>query len=98
MWDWFYDLFEAAGVFVRDLIFDLVFRLFRLATQTAFGLVSAMGLPEPPERFLNAVGSLPADMVNIFIILGGPEAVGIIITALTTRFFLGLIPFIRAGR
>lgn len=98
MFDWLWELVDGAVIFMRDALFDMIFALFRIVIRGVLELVGLFGLPEPPEQFDNMIGSLPAEMVNIFVILGGPEAVGIITTALIIRFGLGLIPFVRAGR
>jgi hypothetical protein len=42
-------------------------------------------------------GTLPSEIVNIMGLLGMGTALGIVAAALTIRFLLGLIPFVRVG-
>jgi len=64
----------------------------RLLTALGFSVVSIVGmeaiLSQLKNSLMTGIGGLSADMLNLFLIAGGGQALGIITGALTTKLLL----------
>lgn len=93
---WFGDLFVAVFVALWDMITDA----FTWVFDSALG-VAVSALAEIPtggiENSVGAWGSLPAEILNALRLMGLGEAIAIITAAITIRFTMQLIPFVRLG-
>lgn len=93
---WFADLFVAIFQAIWHVLTDLVCWSFESALGIVFTAVDAIDV----SGFSTAIGSfsqLPAEILNILMLLGFGEAMTIIGAALLIRFGLQLIPFVRLG-
>ena len=64
------------------------------------GVVSLVAsIPVPANTFVadNYLGSIPPDIIGMFLALQLPLCFSMLFTALTIRFVIGLIPFVRIG-
>lgn len=64
----------------------------RILSALGFSVVTITGmqavLGELKTAFVDKMGALPADMINVFLLAGGGTAIGIMTGALTTKFLL----------
>lgn len=92
---WFSDMFVAFFVALWDMQKDLACWLF----ETLFDLViSALeSLDLSALDGFNGWGSLPSEMINILMLMGMHQAIGIVLAAGGIRLILQLIPFVRLG-
>ena len=84
----FVDLWE----FITDAfvwVFDSVLEI----AASAIGSLDVGGIPQ----LSSVVGTLPGEILNILGLLGVGSALGIVMAALTIRFALQMIPFVRFG-
>lgn len=72
------------------MIFESLLDLVKSATDGIFNSIDT-------SMLTNAMGNVPAQILNVAYMVGVGEAVSIIIAALIIRFILQLIPFIRLG-
>lgn len=86
LFDSFVLLLKDLGAWALDVLFDLIDLVL-----TGFDSV----LPENP--FQSYWNGLPSDVTGMAVAIGLPEAMGIIVAALTIRFLLQLVPFVRWG-
>jgi len=93
---WFGDLFVAIFASLWHILTDLGCWLLEQCLGVAFDAVSAID-PGPISGAIGAFDQLPAEMINILMLLGFGEAMGIIGAALLIRMGLQLIPFVRLG-
>lgn len=93
---WFGDLFVAIFLSLWHLITDAFCWVFESFLGIASGAIQAIDV----SGFDTAIGSfsqLPAEIINILMLLGFGEAMSLIGLALVIRFTLQLIPFVRLG-
>lgn len=92
---WFGDMFVAIFVALWDMLKDIICWLF----ETLFDLViSALeSLDLSALDGFNGWGSLPSEMINILMLMGLHQAIGIVLAAGAIRLILQLIPFVRLG-
>ena len=97
MWDsivnFVKDAFESLLLLLVDfvcLIFEALLDLVKVAMDGIFSSIDTSMLTQ-------AMGSVPAQMLHVAQMVGVGEAVGIVLTAITIRFILQLIPLIRTG-
>ena len=81
-----WDLLSDFLIFVFDKVFDLVLYI-------VSGLSWSFGSFSPATYW----AMLPADLINVLNLIGVPIALGMIVAALSIRFVLQLIPFVRWG-
>ncbi len=64
----------------------------KILASIGFSVVTITGmqaiLNQLKQQFVAAANSLPADLINLFLLAGGGQAVGLIVGALTTKFLL----------
>ena len=93
---WFADLFVAIFKAFWDFCTDAVCWVFEglwsIAVSVA-GSIDVSGL----TGYAGNWGSLPGDIINVMGLLGFGEAAAIIISAVTVRLLLQLIPGVRFG-
>ena len=82
LWDLLTDFF----IYVLDKLFDLVTYIVSSMTWDFTGFY--------PVQYYNA---LPSSLTSVFNLLGVPTALAMIVAALTIRFVLQMIPFVRWG-
>lgn len=93
---WFGNLFVAVFVAIWDLLRDLFAWLFDQVLSVAVSAVSAIDVSGVTSN-LGGYGSIPANMMEVMAAVGLGQALAIITAALTIRFGLQLIPFVRLG-
>jgi hypothetical protein len=94
------DVFTQVFEDLWEAITDLVVWMFDSDLGVVVSIVSAAGDIPGFDTVAGATsgwGTLPAEMLNMFGLLGIGYALGIIAAALSIRFMLGLIPFVRVG-
>lgn len=66
--------------------------LAKILVALGFNVVTVTGMnvifDQVKARFVGGVGSLPADMLNVFLLAGGGTALGIVLGALATKIML----------
>lgn len=66
--------------------------LAKILVALGFNVVTVTGMnvvfDQVKDRFVGGVGSLPADMLNLFLLGGGGTALGIVLGALATKIML----------
>lgn len=92
---WFGSLFVAVFVSLWDMVKDAFSWLFDQCLGVAVSAVSAVDVSGLAN--VTGWGELPAEIINIMGLLGVGHAVTIITSAITIRFALQLIPFVRLG-
>lgn len=93
---WFSSLFVAIFVALWDIFRDLfawVFDESLSVVSSALGSVDVSGI----NANIHAYGSIPGEVLLVMSCIGFGQALAIISTALTVRFTLQLIPFVRLG-
>ncbi|NQY65699.1 MAG: DUF2523 domain-containing protein [Alteromonadaceae bacterium] len=102
------DWFAARWNDLVDLLYSLLLSLFDILKDLFYWILEQ--LLSFGAIILGGVGSLmtglnvsqymtflPSETIHIISIIGLGEAMGMIVTCLTVRFFLQLIPFVRWG-
>lgn len=87
------NLFDSFVILLKDLgawVLDICFDLIDLVMQGFDGV-----LPDNP--FQSYWNGLPGEVTGMAVAIGLPEAMGIIVMAITVRFLLQLVPFVRWG-
>ncbi|EHA1124342.1 DUF2523 domain-containing protein [Vibrio navarrensis] len=102
--EWIVDLFNQLLEFLYRLLISLVDMLKDLFIWLLDGVMSAVGVllqqcldlikPIPISEYLSGI---PSDVAWILSVIGIPQCIGIIMTAITIRILLQLIPFTRLG-
>jgi hypothetical protein len=93
---WFADLFIAIFVAVWDLVKDFFCWCLDEVLKIAVSAINTLDVSGITVG-LSAFGSIPADVLAVMGALRVGEALAIIAAALTIRFGLQLIPFVRLG-
>lgn len=95
--NWLYDICYAAvstiGVLCENILLTIVdgfFVIGRLA-------LDAVGVLLQPFGIQSLFDALPPSVTGMLIAIGLPEALGIVISAITVRLFMQLIPLVRLG-
>lgn len=91
--DLFEGMFEGVWLMLKDFVIFIIETLLNLVV-VAVGSFSLDFSAFNPGTYISG---LPSEVTNILGLVGIPEAVAMIITALGIRFLLGLIPFVRVG-
>lgn len=86
-------VFLSAFDFGQDLACWIFEEILTLITYILGALPINAGMFNPQQY----VSSLPAEVVNVIVLIKMPQALGIIVAALVIRFALQLIPFVRLG-
>lgn len=93
---WFSELFVAIFVALWDIFRDMFAWVFEEAltvVASALGALDVSGI----NNNIHAYGSIPGNVMLVMSCIGLGEALAIITAALTIRFTLQLIPFVRLG-
>ena len=93
---WWGDLFVAVFVALWDFIRDAACWPFEQALKIAVSALQAIDT-SALSGSLQSWGSLPGEVLNVLGLLGVGTALTIIGAAITIRFGLQLIPFVRLG-
>ena len=95
--NWLLGILQSLFVGVWDLLTDLlIFLIDRLLELVVYG-INGMGWDFSSFSPLTYWNQLPADLISTLNLLGVPIALGMIVAALSVRFVLQLIPFVRLG-
>ncbi|GAB6260423.1 DUF2523 domain-containing protein [Photobacterium sp. CCB-ST2H9] len=104
MYDWIVELFNILLNFLYNLVVslvnmlkDLMYFLFEQVLELSKGLVAMISKLLTPIDLSQYFTSLPDSVAWVFGQVGLPQAVVMIITAITIRLILQLIPFTRLG-
>lgn len=92
---WFGDMFVAIFVALWDMLKDIICWLFETLFQLVISALNQLDL-SALDGF-NGWGTLPAEMINILMLIGLHHAIGIVLAAGGIRLILQLIPFVRLG-
>lgn len=93
---WFLDVLKALLQATADMLVDLFCIILDGLYQGVIALLALI----PVSQSLNSTSLLagaPAEFIGMLVAIRVPEGLAIIVIALTIRFLLGLIPFIRVG-
>lgn len=93
---WFGQLAVAVFTALWDLLRDAACWPFDQVTDIAVSAVSALDLTGL-SQYTSSWGSLPAELINVMGLVGVGHAAAIVISAITIRVVLQLIPFTRLG-
>ncbi|MGA0569833.1 DUF2523 family protein [Variovorax sp. VNK109] len=88
----FVAVFAAIWLLLTDVVCWVMDKALGVAVNAASG-IDTTGI----DTNLAAWGALPGEVVNILLLLGVPQAIGIITAAIGIRLVLQLIPFTRLG-
>lgn len=95
--NWCYEISYAAvatvGVLFENILLTILDGFF-IVGRLALDGVGAMLQPFGIQQLFDA---LPPDVLGMMNAIGLPEALGMIISAITVRLFMQLIPFVRLG-
>ncbi|NAW64326.1 DUF2523 family protein [Photobacterium halotolerans] len=104
MYDWIIDLFNILLNFLYNLVVslanmlkDLVYILFEELLEASKFVVSTISNLLTPIDMSQYFTGLPSSIGWVFGQVGLPQAIAMIITAITIRLILQLIPFTRLG-
>jgi hypothetical protein len=91
--DFSYSLLLSLLVMLKDLFYFILEQVFDLALLVLDG----MGALFSGLNISQYMSALPAQTISIISVIGLGEAMGMIVTCLSIRMLLQLIPFIRLG-
>lgn len=104
MFDWIVDLFNTLLDFLYrlvlslvDMLSDMLLGLFEQILEIGKGLISLISDMLAPVDISQYMTGLPSGVAWVMSQIGLPQALVIIITAITIRIILQLIPFVRLG-
>ncbi|PRQ64508.1 DUF2523 family protein [Vibrio mediterranei] len=104
MFDWVVSLFNTFVEFLGRLINTLVVMLTNLGLggvdvllTFVISLINGLGSLLSPIDLKPYLSMLPAEAIDIMSLVGFPQAITMIISAVSVRFLLQLIPFVRLG-
>jgi len=102
--DWVVDLFNTLLEFLYrlvmslvDMISDMFLALFEQMLEAAKGLISLVSDMLAPVDISQYLTGFPSGVAWVMAQIGLPQALAIIILAITIRLLLQLIPFVRLG-
>ncbi|APY15759.1 DUF2523 domain-containing protein [Brucella sp. 10RB9212] len=87
------DVFESVLLLLVDFVCAVLEGLLNIAKAAMDGLFSSIDT----SMLTEAMGNVPGQMLHVALMVGVGEAVGVILTALSIRFILQLIPLLRLG-
>ncbi|ASV83218.1 hypothetical protein CES85_3997 [Ochrobactrum quorumnocens] len=97
MWDsivnFVKDAFESLLLLLVDFVCSIFEAILNIAKTAMEGIFSSIDT----SLLTQAMGNVPGQMLHVAQMVGVGEAVGIVLTAITIRFILQLIPFLRTG-
>ncbi|MCR9814830.1 DUF2523 family protein [Vibrio parahaemolyticus] len=104
MWDWIVTQFQEVvnaiynvAITIRDLLFDIPpWILDQIMSIASLLLISVLSILEPIDISQYLTG-LPSEVSWTLSMIGIPQCLGIISTAIVVRLSLQLIPFTRLG-
>lgn len=91
--DYLYQIFTSAVDFLKDFLWFVLDNLFGAVLFIIDGLGSLFAGLNPLQYF----SIIPPEVQYYMAICGFNESMGMIVTALSIRFMLQLIPFVRLG-
>ncbi len=95
--NWLYDIAYSAvstvGVLLENVLLTILDGFFIVGLLALDGV----GAMLQPFGIQDLFSSLPPDVRGMMNAIGLPEALGMIISAITIRLFMQLIPFVRLG-
>ncbi len=91
--NFFYELWITFTTFIKDFFFWLIEMIFDLSLTLLDALMSGLSALNPMQYF----SAIPPETIYYMQITGFNECMGMLIVAITARFFLQLIPFVRLG-
>ncbi|MCQ1056923.1 DUF2523 family protein [Photobacterium sp. DNB23_23_1] len=104
MFDWIVDLFNILLDFLYklvlslvDMLIDSVYFILEQLLVVGKGLISLISDMLAPVDLSEYMTGFPPSVSWVLGQIGLPQALGIIITAITIRLILQLIPFVRLG-
>lgn len=104
MFEWITDLFNTLIEFLYrlvlslvDMLSDMFLALFEQMLEAAKGLIGLISDMLAPVDISQYLTGLPSGVAWVMSQIGLPQALVIIITAITIRLILQLIPFVRLG-
>lgn len=104
MFEWITDLFNTLISFLYSLLLsaitmfeDLIFGIYESMLAVGEGLIATINLMLSPIDISQYMTGFPSGVSWVLAQVGAPQAMGIIIVAITVRLFLQLIPFVRLG-
>ena len=104
MFDWVVELFNILLDFLYklvislvDMMSDMLLALFEQMLGAAKGLVSLISDMLAPVDLSQYLTGFPSGVAWVMAQIGLPQALAIIIVAITIRLILQLIPFVRLG-
>lgn len=104
MFDWVVDLFNKLLDFLYRLVLslvtmisDMLLALFEQILEVGKGLIALISDMFSPVDISQYLTGLPSGVAWVMSQIGLPQAMVIIITAITIRLILQLIPFVRLG-
>ena len=96
-WNDFLNLWLSFTYTLYDMTIDLVSFLFDSVFTFCVAIVSTLSGAFSSFGVLQYLSVLPDDMLNVMALVGVNEVSVIIVSAVTARFILQLIPFVRLG-
>ncbi|MGR5298812.1 DUF2523 family protein [Vibrio mediterranei] len=104
MFDWVVSLFNTFIELLARLVNSLVVLLTNLGLGAVdvlltfvVSLINGLGSLLSPIDLKPYIKMLPAEAIDIMSLVGFPQAMTMIISAISVRFLLQLIPFVRLG-
>ncbi|MCW8329401.1 DUF2523 domain-containing protein [Photobacterium sp. SDRW27] len=104
MFDWIVDLYNTLLIYLSNLVVslvtmisDMLLALFEQMLVAAKGLISLISDMLSPIDISQYLSGLPPSVAWVMSQIGLPQALAMIITAITIRLLLQLIPFVRLG-
>ncbi|MGR2769512.1 DUF2523 family protein [Photobacterium ganghwense] len=104
MYDWIVDLFNTLLDFLYRLVLSLVtmitdmwYAIFEQLLQAGKALIALVSSMLAPVDLSQYMTGFPPGVSWVLGQIGLPQALGIIVVAITIRLILQLIPFVRLG-
>lgn len=94
---WLISVISALTLALTDIGRDVMVWFFSQTMDLIIYILGSIPVPSTAFDASQYWGMLPSGIVQTFSYLGGVEALGIVVSALTVRLLLGLIPFVRIG-
>ena len=96
-WNDFIDFFYSLLLSLFDILKDLFYWVLEQLLSFGAIILDGVGSLMTGLNVSQYMTFLPSETIHIISIVGLGEAMGMIVTCLTVRFFLQLIPFVRWG-
>lgn len=91
---WLLNVFLQIFKDLWNLVTDMFCWVLDQALSLVSTIIDTITVPFDPSTYYSMI---PADTANMLGIIGVPQALGMIVSALIIRFTLQLIPFVRLG-